>query len=64
MAEPTEEDLNLEKLHIRLIKKALFKFPKRFQQAAALGISEKTLHRRIKDYNIEESVRKKEHIGI
>lgn len=50
-----EEDLNLEKMERRLIEKALRRSRNRRKVAADdLGISERTLYRKIKDYGIEE----------
>ncbi|MDE5788198.1 MAG: sigma-54-dependent Fis family transcriptional regulator, partial [Bacteroidaceae bacterium] len=50
-----EEDLNLEKMERRLIEKALRRSRNRRKVAAdELGISERTLYRKIKDYGIEE----------
>ena len=50
-----DEDLNLEKMERRLIEKALRRSRNRRKVAAEdLGISERTLYRKIKDYGIEE----------
>lgn len=50
-----EEDLNLEKAERRLIEKALQRYRNRRKMAAdELGISERTLYRKIKDYGLEE----------
>lgn len=50
-----EEDLNLEKMERRMIEKALRRSRNRRKVAAdELGISERTLYRKIKDYGIEE----------
>ena len=50
-----DEDLNLEKMERRLIEKALRRSRNRRKVAADdLGISERTLYRKIKDYGIEE----------
>ncbi len=49
-----EESLSLEKKEIELIKKALDKHKgKRKYAAEELGISERTLYRKIKEYNLE-----------
>jgi DNA-binding NtrC family response regulator len=49
------ESLSLEQKEIELIKKALHKNQGRRKKAAAeLGISERTLYRKIKQYNMEE----------
>ena len=49
-----EESLSLEDKEIELIKKALEKHRgKRKYAAQELGISERTLYRKIKEYNIE-----------
>jgi transcriptional regulator with PAS, ATPase and Fis domain len=49
-----EETLSLEKKEIDFIKKALSKYDgKRKDAAKELGISERTLYRKIKEYNIE-----------
>ena len=54
-AEEVEENLNLEDMEKDLISKALEKHRgKRKQTAEELGISERTLYRKIKQYNIEE----------
>ncbi len=50
-----EESLSLEDKEIELIKKALDKHRgKRKYAAQELGISERTLYRKIKEYNIEQ----------
>ncbi len=50
-----EEDLNLEKMERKMIEKALRRSRNRRKVAADdLGISERTLYRKIKDYGIEE----------
>ena len=50
-----DEDLNLEKNERRLIEKALRRSRNRRKVAADdLGISERTLYRKIRDYGIEE----------
>lgn len=50
-----DEDLNLEKMERRMIEKALRRSHNRRKVAADdLGISERTLYRKIKDYGIEE----------
>jgi len=52
--EVVEESLSLEEKEIELIEKALGKHNgKRKYAAAELGISERTLYRKIKEYNIE-----------
>jgi transcriptional regulator with GAF, ATPase, and Fis domain len=52
--EITEESLSLADKEIELIKKALEKHSgKRKYAASELGISERTLYRKIKEYNIE-----------
>ena len=49
-----EESLSLSEKEIELIKKALEKYSgKRKQAANELGISERTLYRKIKEYNLE-----------
>ncbi|MGE0076842.1 MAG: sigma-54 interaction domain-containing protein [Bacteroidales bacterium] len=49
-----EESLSLEEKEVELIKKALEKHKGRRKHAAAeLGISERTLYRKIKEFNIE-----------
>lgn len=53
-SEVIEEELSLEKKQMDLIKRALEKHKgKRKQAANELGISERTLYRKIKEYNIE-----------
>jgi transcriptional regulator with PAS, ATPase and Fis domain len=52
--EEMEESLSLEKKEIDFIKKALQKYEgKRKDAANELGISERTLYRKIKEYKIE-----------
>ncbi|MBI3233242.1 MAG: sigma-54-dependent Fis family transcriptional regulator [Bacteroidetes bacterium] len=52
---PKEEILSLEKKELELIKRALEKHRGRRRRAAKeLGISERTLYRKIKQYNLEE----------
>ena len=54
LAEEVEENLNLEEMEKDLITKALEKHRgKRKQTADELGISERTLYRKIKQYNID-----------
>ncbi|OPZ96958.1 MAG: DNA-binding transcriptional regulator DhaR [Bacteroidetes bacterium ADurb.Bin408] len=53
-AEIIEESLSLQDREIDLIKKALEKYNgKRKKAADELGISERTLYRKIKEYNLE-----------
>ena len=53
-SEVIEEELSLEKKQMDLIKRALDKHKgKRKQAAKELGISERTLYRKIKEYNIQ-----------
>jgi DNA-binding NtrC family response regulator len=53
--EVVEENLSLEEMEKDMITKALKKYNSRRKEAAAeLGISERTLYRKIKQYNIEE----------
>ena len=53
-SEEVEETFSLEKKEIDFIKKALAKYDgKRKDAARELGISERTLYRKIKEYNIE-----------
>lgn len=53
-AQPVIESLSLEDKEIELIKKALDKYNgKRKKAAAELGISERTLYRKIKQYDLE-----------
>jgi transcriptional regulator with PAS, ATPase and Fis domain len=53
-SEEIEETLSLEKKEIDFIKRALAKYDgKRKDAAMELGISERTLYRKIKEYNIE-----------
>jgi transcriptional regulator with PAS, ATPase and Fis domain len=50
-----EESLSLEEKEIELIRKALNKhLGKRKYAAEELGISERTLYRKIKEYDLEE----------
>ena len=52
-SEVIEETLSLEEQEIQLIKKALEKYRgKRKYAAKELGISERTLYRKIKEYNL------------
>ncbi|MBQ3989343.1 MAG: sigma-54-dependent Fis family transcriptional regulator, partial [Bacteroidales bacterium] len=52
--EITEESLSLSNNEVAFIKKALQKYNgKRKLAAKELGISERTLYRKIKEYNIE-----------
>jgi transcriptional regulator with PAS, ATPase and Fis domain len=54
-SEIIEESLSIEKREIELIQKALSRHQgKRKMAAAELGISERTLYRKIKEYNIQE----------
>jgi DNA-binding NtrC family response regulator len=49
-----EESLSLEEVELRMIKRALEKYKGRRKKAAAeLGISERTLYRKIKQYELE-----------
>jgi len=51
--EVIEESLSLEDKEIEMIKKALDKYHgKRKQAAIELGISERTLYRKIKEYDL------------
>lgn len=51
----TEENLNIARMEKRLIEKALRKHRNRRKNAAAeLGLSERTLYRKIKDYGLDE----------
>lgn len=51
----TEENLNIAQMEKRLIEKALIKHRNRRKNAAAeLGLSERTLYRKIKDYGLDE----------
>jgi transcriptional regulator with PAS, ATPase and Fis domain len=53
-SEIIEESLSLQKKEIDLIRKALEKYNgKRKSAARELGISERTLYRKIKEYNID-----------
>jgi DNA-binding NtrC family response regulator len=53
-AQPVVESLSLEDKEIELIKKALEKYNgKRKKAANELGISERTLYRKIKQYDLE-----------
>ena len=55
-SEVVEENLSLEKKELEVIKKVLKKHKGRKNSAAIeLGISERTLYRKIKDYDLEES---------
>jgi len=48
-----DENLSLEKTEINMIKRALEKHKgKRKNAAEELGISERTLYRKIKEYNL------------
>jgi DNA-binding NtrC family response regulator len=52
---PVEESLSLEEREIELINKALEKSKgKRKNAARELGISERTLYRKINEYNIKK----------
>jgi DNA-binding NtrC family response regulator len=52
---PEPESLSIEHKEIELIKKALDKYRGRRKKAAnELGISERTLYRKIKQYDLEE----------
>jgi transcriptional regulator with PAS, ATPase and Fis domain len=52
--EEVSESLSLEKKEIDFIKRALMKYEgKRKDAAKELGISERTLYRKIKEYDIE-----------
>lgn len=52
--EPKEQAISLEKHELELIKKVLDKFRGRRRKAAReLGISERTLYRKIKQYGLE-----------
>lgn len=54
VAQPANESLSLEELELEMIKKALEKYNGRRKKAAnELGISERTLYRKIKQYNLE-----------
>lgn len=54
VATPVQESLSIEEKEIELIKKALQKYNGRRKKAAAeLGISERTLYRKIKQYDME-----------
>jgi DNA-binding NtrC family response regulator len=53
--ETVDENLSIEEMEIDMIKKALKKYNSRRKEAASeLGISERTLYRKIKQYNIQE----------
>lgn len=53
-AQPVEESLSLEEKELEMIKKALDKYHgKRKKAANELGISERTLYRKIKQYDLE-----------
>jgi transcriptional regulator with PAS, ATPase and Fis domain len=52
---PEPENLSIEQKEIELIKKALDKYRGRRKKAAnELGISERTLYRKIKQYDLED----------
>ncbi|MBL7137584.1 MAG: sigma-54-dependent Fis family transcriptional regulator [Bacteroidales bacterium] len=54
-SEEVNESLSLQKQEVEFIKRALKKFDgKRKKAARELGISERTLYRKIKEYNIEK----------
>jgi DNA-binding NtrC family response regulator len=54
VAQPVVESLSLEEKELEMIKKALEKYNgKRKKAANELGISERTLYRKIKQYNLE-----------
>lgn len=54
-SEEVNESLSLQKQEVEFIKRALKKFDgKRKEAARELGISERTLYRKIKEYDIEE----------
>ena len=54
-SEVVEENLSLESMEKEMIKKALKRYKGRRKEAAGeLGISERTLYRKIKQYEIEE----------
>lgn len=54
-SEVIDENLSLEKKEIDMIKRALSKhYGKRKNAARELGISERTLYRKIKEYNIDQ----------
>lgn len=54
LAQQVQESLSIEEKEIELIKKALQKYNGRRKKAAQeLGISERTLYRKIKQYNLE-----------
>ena len=48
-----EESLSLQAMEIELIQKALVKHKSNKNAAGELGISERTLYRKIKEYNIK-----------
>ncbi len=53
--ETVDANLSIEEMEIDMIKKALKKYNSRRKEAASeLGISERTLYRKIKQYNIQE----------
>lgn len=52
MKNEQEEDLNLERMEKSLIIKALNKFNQKKEAAKALGIAERTLRNKRKQYNI------------
>jgi DNA-binding NtrC family response regulator len=50
-----EENLSLAEVEKRMIERAIRKYAGRRRQAATeLGISERTLYRKIKEYGLEE----------
>ncbi|MFA6260219.1 MAG: sigma-54 dependent transcriptional regulator [Bacteroidia bacterium] len=54
VTQPEQESLSIEDKEVELIKKALDKYKGRRKKAAAeLGISERTLYRKIKQYDLE-----------
>lgn len=54
VSHPETESLSIEEKEVELIRKALEKYKGRRKKAAAeLGISERTLYRKIKQYNLE-----------
>jgi len=53
-SEVIEESLSIQEKEIDLIKKALLRHNRKRKNAAnELGISERTLYRKIKEYNLE-----------
>lgn len=55
VTQPEAENLSIEQKELELIKKALEKYNgKRKKAAAELGISERTLYRKIKQYDLEK----------